>query len=54
MMVKEHNLGCDGWNDAYLCRRCFKLLGSLEEYVVDMLDIGLPPYSVGGLLLVLQ
>jgi hypothetical protein len=30
MMVKEHKLGCDGWNDANLCRRCFKLLVSLE------------------------
>jgi hypothetical protein len=41
-MVKEHKLGCDGWNDAYLCRRCFKLLGSLEVHLVDMLDMDYP------------
>jgi hypothetical protein len=44
MMVKKHKLGCDGRNDAYLCRRCFKLLVSLELQQVDMDS----PFPYGG------
>ncbi len=42
IMVQEHKLGCDGWNDAYLCRRCFILLGSLS----DIQRLPMTPFSL--------